>query len=477
MGACAPLGRRQSGSLRTILITVGVVVLVYLAGQLLYRLRDVVLLVVVGSFVALVLNPAVVALQAVEGARGSAVAIVTISALLLFVGLAFAFGYPLVNSLTHFANALPVYVHKAQHGKGSIGHLVRKYHVEAWVHRNSPKLVSFAESLGKPALSLGKGAFAILAELAATFAFVIMLLVEAPKIRAGLLNMMSPERASRYAEVGSKVSTSISGFVLGDFLTSLIAGTVIFITLAILGVPYALLFGLWVALVDFLPQIGGALAGIPTVLFALAHSFTAGVVTLVVFLAYTFVENHILNPVVMSRTVKINPLLVFAAVLVGADMGIRRRTVRWLRGCAPRRPHCRLAPGGDCRALEGDRVDANSAGRGSAHRVITGDGIAVVQKRQGPPLRGPSAADVSRHRRPPNEEGLRFQNGAPGRSSNLRPPHLPPAGWRRHCQASSGQWRRKPRVKNPKVAASERTSEESFGAVDRGRERRRKCGL
>ena len=313
--------------LRTILISVAVVVLVYLVGQLLYRLRDVVLLVVVGSFVALVLNPIVVALQRWKvRRRGTAVAIVTFSALLMFIGLAFAFGYPLVNSVTHFADALPAYVDKAQHGKGWIGHLVRKYHVETWVHKNSPKIVSFAEGLGKPALSLGKGAVAILAELAATFAFVILLLVEAPKIRAGLLAIMSPERADRYADIGSKVSSSISGFVLGDFLTSLIAGVVVFVTLAVLGVPYALLFGIWVALVDFLPQIGGALAGIPTVLFALAHSFTAGVVTLIVFLAYTFLENHFLNPIVMARTVKINPLLVFAAVLVGADIG------NWLGG-------------------------------------------------------------------------------------------------------------------------------------------------
>lgn len=56
-------------------------------------------------------------------------------------------------------------------------------------------------------------------------------------------------------------------------------------------------------------------------LFALAHSISAGVITAFVFLAYTFVENHLLNPVVMSRTVKINPLLVFLAVLVGADVG------------------------------------------------------------------------------------------------------------------------------------------------------------
>jgi predicted PurR-regulated permease PerM len=82
-----------------------------------------------------------------------------------------------------------------------------------------------------------------------------------------------------------------------------------------------LLFGLWVALVDFLPTIGGALAGFPTVLFALGHSLTAGIVTLAVFLIYTLLQNHVLNPVIMSRTVKLNPLTVFVAILVGAEVG------------------------------------------------------------------------------------------------------------------------------------------------------------
>ena len=75
------------------------------------------------------------------------------------------------------------------------------------------------------------------------------------------------------------------------------------------------------ALVDFLPLIGGALAGIPTVLFALTHSFTAGLVTLIVFLIYTQFENHVLNPIIMSKTVRISPLLVLVSVLVGASIG------------------------------------------------------------------------------------------------------------------------------------------------------------
>ncbi len=308
--------------MRAILVAVGVLVAVYLTGKILYRLRDVVLLMLVGSFVALVVNPQVVALQRWRvKRRGFAVLIVTFWTVLVFAGLAVAFGYPLINSITHFADALPGYVDKAQHGKGWVGHLVRKYHVENWVNKNSPKLVSFVEGLSKPALALGKGAVSVLASLAATFALVVLLLLEGPKLRKALLENMTPERSARFTELGGRVSRATSGYVVGNILTSIIAGVVVFITLALLGVPYALIFGLWVALVDFLPTIGGALAGIPTVVFALGHSLSAGIVTAAVFLVYTFVENHFLNPMVMSRTVKVNPLLIMVAVLVGADIG------------------------------------------------------------------------------------------------------------------------------------------------------------
>ena len=118
-----------------------------------------------------------------------------------------------------------------------------------------------------------------------------------------------------------------------------------FVTLATLGVPYALLFGWWVALVDFLPAIGGALAGIPTVLFALGHSLTAGIVTLVVFLLYAFFENHILNPIVMSRTVKVNPLLVFIAVLIGSDIGSWSAASSGVSSAPPGDPGCGVDSG------------------------------------------------------------------------------------------------------------------------------------
>ena len=190
----------------TILFSVLAVAGVYIFGQITYHLRNILLLGLVGGFLALILNPLVLFLQTWKvKRRGAAVAIVAFVALLAFFGLAVLFGYPLVNGITRFAHALPGYIATAQHGKGPIGHLLARYHVESWVRRITSKLTS--------------------------------------------------------------------------------------------------------------------LAGIPTILFAFAHSFTAGLVTAIVFLVYTQVENHVLNPIVMSRTVKINPLLVFVSVLVGAEIG------------------------------------------------------------------------------------------------------------------------------------------------------------
>jgi predicted PurR-regulated permease PerM len=313
--------------LETILVTIGLVGLAYLFGKLLYLLRDVVLLLLVSGFIALVLNPQVVALQNWKvHRRGFAVAIVLFWGALVFIGLVVVFGRPLVDGVTHLAHSLPAYVRAAEHGQGWVGHLVRRYHLETWAQQNSQKLVNVAENLGQPAVAVGKGAVSALFYVGTTFALVTMLLLEAPKLRSGALGMMSPSRSARYQQLGSKVTKSVSGYVLGDILTSLIAGLVVFITLLALSVPYALLWAFWVALVDFLPTIGGALAGIPTVLFAVGHSLTAGVITAIVFLVYQAVENHVLNPVIMSRTVRVSPLLVTVSVLVGAGIG------NWLGG-------------------------------------------------------------------------------------------------------------------------------------------------
>jgi predicted PurR-regulated permease PerM len=308
--------------LRTIITAIVAVVVFYLAGKVLFRLKDVLLLLVVAGFLALILNPVVgVTQRFVVKRRGLAVTLVALLLVLVFAGLSVAFGYPLVNAITHLADNLPTYVANAEHGKGWIGKLVQHYHVQQWVQKNEAKLVSFGQDISAPALAVGKGALSLLVELLTIFILVLLLLLEGPRLRRGILSLLSPAQAREAQAVASEVNRSVIGYMLGNFLTSIICGLVVFADLTVLGVPFPLLWALWVALVDFLPMIGGALAGIPVVIFAAFHSLTAGIITLVVFLVYTQVENHILNPVIMSKTVRISPLLVLTSVLVAASLG------------------------------------------------------------------------------------------------------------------------------------------------------------
>jgi predicted PurR-regulated permease PerM len=309
--------------LRTIVVALLAVALFYLAGKLIYRLRDVVLLMLVAGFIAMILNPLVQLLQRfVVKRRGFAVSLVTLLALAVFAGLAYLFGSPLVDAITNLANKLPSYISSAESGKGWIGHILLKYHVQRWVTQNAPKLVTFGQDLSKPALSFGEGALSLIVELFTIFVLVLLLLLEGPRMRRGILSTLSPGQSAEVTRVASEVNRSVVGYMLGNFTTSVCCGITVFITLTVVNAPFPGLWALWVALVDFLPIIGGALAGIPTVLFVTGVvSITAGVITLVVFLVYTQIENHVLNPIIMSRTVRISPLLVLVSVLVGASLG------------------------------------------------------------------------------------------------------------------------------------------------------------
>ena len=311
--------------LRTILTIDAVVIITWVAYRLLGRLREIILWFLIAGFIALVLNPAVVFLQRHRRSRGQAVGIVFLIALLAFIGLLGLFGYPLVNGLSHLASKLPSMVSQLEKGHGSLARTLQHFHLLTWVQTNAPKLQTAAQKLGKPALSVGANVGkAVLSTMLALFTIAFMslfMLIYAPNMRTALLKTLPTERRQTVEEVGTRVSQAVTSYVLGTVALSLAFGVVVFITLAILGVPFALLIGLWVALVAMIPLVGGLIAAIPSVLIALLHSPTAALVMLVVFIGFQLVENHFLYPIVMARTVRMNPLLVLLSVLIGAQLG------------------------------------------------------------------------------------------------------------------------------------------------------------
>lgn len=313
--------RARNVPLATILTTVLVVVLAGFSIMLIWVLRTIVLYVLVATFIAVFLSPAVSALQRRGLGRGVASGVVFLIGALAFGGLAFLFGVPLANAVTHFAHQAPSLVKQAEHGRGAVGHLVKRLNLQHWVQTNAPKLSSYVASVSKPALSIGAGVLSTIVALFVIGVLSFYELLELPRIWRGILGMLPDAQAHRAARVASDASRSVSGYVFGNFVTSVIAGIIVFITLSILGVPFAPLLALWVALIDLLPLVGGLLAGVPTVLVAALHSPTAGIVMFIIFIVYQQIENHILNPIIMSKTVKMSPALVLLAALAGAVLG------------------------------------------------------------------------------------------------------------------------------------------------------------
>jgi predicted PurR-regulated permease PerM len=311
-------------------VIVNIVVLVTLVAALLaWRLRALLLLVVVSLFAAAVLHPIVAGLQRLgmrrasgrPVSRGVATTIVFVGAFLVASAIGIVITHPVITEATHFADSLPQLVKQAQHGKGQVGRLVARLHLLSFVQSKQANLQTIISKLSKPALAVGKTVISGIVSLVTVLFLTFFLLLEAPRIVRGVLAWMQPERSTRVRSILDNVGKAIVGYVLGNLLTSLIAGVVVGVALFVMGVPYVTVLALWVALVDFLPLIGGLLAGVPTVIVASLHSLTAGIVLAIVFLVYQEIENHFLNPLVMSRTVRLNPLWVLLAVLVGAELG------------------------------------------------------------------------------------------------------------------------------------------------------------
>jgi predicted PurR-regulated permease PerM len=311
--------------LRTILTVDAVVIITWVLYRLIGRLREVILWILIAAFIALVLNPAVNFLQRHRFRRGAAIGLVFAVAVIVFAGLLGLFGYPLVNSLTHVAESLPTQVNQLQRGHGWLAQNLQRFHLLSWVQKNAPKLETAARNLGKPALSegtdLASAAFSTIFSLL-TIAFLsLFMLLEAPRLRKGLLGTMKPERRAVLEDIAHQVSHQVAGYVMGTVALSWLFGLVILITMLILGIPFWLLVGLWVALVAMIPLVGGLIAAVPSVLIALLHSPTDGLIMLIVFVGFQLIENHFIYPVVMSRSVRMNPLWVLLSVLIGANLG------------------------------------------------------------------------------------------------------------------------------------------------------------
>src|SRR4051812_34404665 len=276
---------------------------------------------VIALFFALVLSPVVnMAQRRLHVGRGPAVAIVFVVGLILVSGLLYAFIHPLVTESRHFADNFQTYVDDARAGRGPVGTLVTKYNLDQKFDENRAKINSSIRGLGTNSVKVLRGVGNAIAAFVTIVVLSILMLLEGPRMLESGLGAMSPPVRERVRRVGGDCARTVSGYMAGNLLISIIAGVATYIFLWIVGVPFRGVLALWVGFADLIPLIGATLGAVVVIIVALIHSVPAGIAAVAFFIVYQQFENHVLQVTIMSRTVSLNPLIVLMSVLFGVEL-------------------------------------------------------------------------------------------------------------------------------------------------------------
>lgn len=294
----------------TVVITLGVLMLLY-AVRLAWTP---IIWIGIAAFLAVAINPIIHWLQRYMPRQS--VGLATFLVLLVLCGasiaLAWAFFVPLVQQTARLIAALPDLANKANQALAATP-------FADTIATTSSQAASSASQLGNALLAIITGTVEAVVAFVTIVALMFFMTLEGKTIKE-TTNKLTPAKMRKDAqELGSKVYGIINGYVVGNFLLSMLYGLCSGLLLWLLGSPYFLILGFIAALLDLIPLIGSTIAAI---IIALVCLLTGQVWMAAVFVVFTIiyvqVENAVLNPLVYSKKVDISPLTVLIAVLIGA---------------------------------------------------------------------------------------------------------------------------------------------------------------
>ncbi len=293
--------------------------LAYWLGGLILQAGSVIILIVVALFIAFGLNP-VVRWLVNRGIRRSVavllVALGFLAALALFI---LAIAPVVADQIAALTDNAPAWFDQLQHNR-QIMRWDEKYEIvsKAQDYVTSGNLT---QQLFGGVLGVG---LAILAALGNAFIVIVLtlyFLASLDGVKHGLYRLAPASRRARVENLGDRILEGIGGYVSGAFVVALAAGlsTLIFLFIVGLG-EYAVALAVVVALLDVIPMIGATLGAIVVSAIGLATDVKTGIICIIFFLVYQQVENYLIYPRVMSKSVDIPGSMTVIAALVGASL-------------------------------------------------------------------------------------------------------------------------------------------------------------
>jgi predicted PurR-regulated permease PerM len=292
------------------------VAVTYAAVRGLASVSSMLLLIGVAFFIAMGLEPAVSWLVYRNAPRWAAVTAVLVVTLTIVIGSLAAAIPPLARQARQFIDLAPHYIQQVQDHSSAIGRLNERFHLQ---QRITDTMNGAGGSAVGGIVKAGTAVFGALLDLLIVAVLTVYFLVAMPRIRATLYRLVPHSRRPRAILIGDQVYAKVGAYVLGNLAISVIAGTATFVWLVIFDVPYPLLLGLFVALLDLIP-FGSTLAGFIVAAVALTVSVPVALATVAFYVAFRLAEDYLLVPKVIGRAVEVPAVATLLAVLVGGAL-------------------------------------------------------------------------------------------------------------------------------------------------------------
>ena len=322
---------------------VGLPVLLVLAWLLASTLGHALFLFLAASVIAFLLNPLVRRLQGVRVPHGLAVAIVYTAFAAAVVVTVVAIGTVVVDQSRSAAERIDAYVTE-EDGRSQTAAERDVDRLQAWLDdhgleriRVREQATEWIDSLGAgeisgwttEALDLARGAaFSLVLFLFSLVLIVVIsiyMLLDMPRLE-GAIDRRFPPHGGRPLTL--RIESALAGYVRGQLLLSTIIGASAGAGMWLLGtlglVPgaerYALLFGVWTAIIEVIPYIGPWLSAIPPAIYALVVDPVSFLWVAALFVFIYQVEGHVVVPNVMANALRLHPLLVIFGLLAGGEL-------------------------------------------------------------------------------------------------------------------------------------------------------------
>lgn len=302
-----------------LLVTVTVLAAVLLVGSafyFLYSIRSILVNLIIALILSSALRPLFSFLKRKKfGSIGSAITAIAVAVVIL-AGVSSLIVAPLINEGSRLVSNAPEIIESISRNTKLSG-LIDRYNIAENIGALRDRFFSMVPGSTLPIIT---GIIGGITSVLSIIIFVFFLLLEGNRIWSGLLNKLPERRREWINATGKKMMAAISGFVSGNLLISFIAGSFTLILLLILKVPYPFALAALVALFDLIPLIGATIATVIVALIALTKGVVIALIVAGILLIYQLVENHFIQPLVYSRSVKLSALLVIIATLIGAEL-------------------------------------------------------------------------------------------------------------------------------------------------------------